>query len=782
MLSNYFKIALRLISRQKAFALINIFGLTTGLAGFILVMLYLNYELSFDKHHEKIERIHLVVRDSYLDNNVYNFTPTPFPFRDAIVSEFPEIEKATRLDEWTRLMVRNEDKVFEEGVTMADKDIFEIFTFNLLEGNIESALPSISSIAISKRIAEKYFGGGQALGKTLQVNGKFDFTVTAVYDNFPPTSSMRFDIILPVEFYKDLGRDLTQWNSNAYPVYLLLREGTDVAAFETKLRPRLGKQQSVDKPDDLFLHPVKDLYLHSFHHKDCPVKYVYIFGIIGIVILSLAGMNYVNMVTARSVQRAKEIGIRKSVGAGKKQVVLQFLGESVLFSLIALNFAVLMVELILPWFNTTIEKQLRIGYADPVTIISLVLIAVFAGILAGAYPAFYLSRFNPAIVLKSTASLKGGSFKSVLVIIQFAISITLIITTIILNKQFRYLLDLPVGFAKENILYFKLEDETRNQFESLAKELQDIPNVVSVTSAGHIPTEIFSNGGGYSWEGKDPSQDVLISSTRVHETYLQTFGMQLDAGRFFAPGEVTLDTANKVLKIVVNEKLAEIANFKDPVGKFIISDSWRLEIIGVVKNFNFTGMRSAQGPLMMFYGPTNTQWGFVKVNGDLEAVKNAVSTKYAKLFPQYPPNFQLLEDRIARYFGRVNKMATLFSYFTVMAVLISCLGLYGLASFIAEQRKKEMGIRKSLGASTTGLSFLMLKDFAIWIVIANAIGIPLAWYYAESMLAQYPFRTETSWWIFVAALLLSTAIALLTVLSQVLKTSKQNPAVVLKYE
>jgi putative ABC transport system permease protein len=781
MLSNYLKIALRLITRQKAFAFINIFGLTTGLIGFILVMLYVNYELSFNKHHEKLNRIHQVVRDSFLDNNVYHFTPTPYPLRDALIAEFPEVEKATRFDEWTRLMFRNDDKVFEEVVTMADKEIFEIFTFNFLDGDVKNALPSISSVAISKRTAQKYFGTDQAVGKTLQVNGKFDFTVSSVYDNMPPTSTMRFDVILPVEFYKDLGRDLTLWGANAYNLYLLLREGTDVAAFEAKLKPRLGKQQQQDKPDELFLHAFADAYLHNFRHKDCPVTYVYIFAIIGVVILSLAGMNYVNMVTARSVQRAKEIGIRKSIGAGKNQVVIQFLGESILFALIALNFAVLIVELLLPWFNTTIQKQLSIDYSNPVMIVILLLIAIFAGLAAGAYPAFYLSKFNPAAVLKNASSLKGGSFKSALVVFQFAISIALIITTIILNKQLNHLLQLPVGFEKENIFYFKLEDETRNQFDGLAKELEQIPNVVKVSSGGHIPTEIFSNGGGYSWEGKDPNQDVLISSTRAHDGYLKTFGMPLVAGRFFEPGEVTRDTTNKIFKVVANERLVEVANLKDPIGKFISRDGWRFEIIGVVKNFNFTGMNNIEGPLLIFYNNA-TQWGFVKVDGDIETVKNALIAKYSKMFPQYPPNFQLLEDKIELYFGRVNRMATLFTSFTIMAILISCLGLYGLASFIAEQRKKEMGIRKSLGATTTGLSLLMLKDFAIWIVIANAIAIPLAWYYAEDLLSKYAFRTEISWWIFVVAMLVSSVIALATVLAQVLKTSSQNPAMVLKYE
>ncbi|HEY0744914.1 MAG TPA: ABC transporter permease [Chryseosolibacter sp.] len=781
MLTNYLKIAFRLITRQKAFAFINIFGLTTGLIGFILVMLYVRYELSFNKHHEKLDRIHQVVRDSFLDNNVYHFTPTPYPLRDAIVAEFPEVEKATRFDEWNRMMFRNNDKVFEEVVTMADKDLFEIFTFKFIEGNAATALPSISSVAISKRTAQKYFGNEPALGRSLQVNGKFDFTVTAVYETLPITSSMRADVVLPAEFYKDLGRDLTSWGTNAYNLFVLLREGTNVAAFEEKLKPRQGKQQNIDKPDELFLHAYKDLYLHNFRHKECPVIYVYIFAGIGFVILALAGMNYVNIVTARSVQRAKEIGIRKSIGAGKSQVVAQFLGESILFALIALNFAVLTVELILPWFNTTIQKELSIEYSNPLMILTLVGIAVFAGLAAGAYPAFYLAKFNPATVLKNSGSLKGGSFKSVLVVIQFTISIALIITTIILNKQFNHLLRLPVGFAKENIFYFKLEDETSTQFESFAKEMEQVPNVLSVTSAQHIPTEIGSNGGGFSWEGKDPNTDVLISMTSAHDAYPRVFGMAMVAGRFYQPGEVVLDTANRITKVVVNERLTDIANLKDPIGKSISRGGWRFEIIGVVKNFNFTSMRKEEGPLMIFYNPV-TQWGFLKVQGDRETVKNAIIAKYSKLYPQYPPNFQLLEDKIELYHGRVNRMTALFSSFSLMAILISCLGLYGLASFIAEQRKKEMGIRKSLGATTTGLSLLMLKDFAIWILIANAIAIPLAWYYANDMLSTYTFRTEISWWIFIVAMVASTLIALATVLAQVLRTSTQNPAAVLKYE
>ncbi|HYG04559.1 MAG TPA: ABC transporter permease [Chryseosolibacter sp.] len=780
MISNYLKVVLRLITRQKSFAFLNIFGLTIGLIGFILIFLYVRYELTFNRHHEKLDRLHLVFRDVHIDNTTYHFTPVPYPFKDAIVQEFPEIEKATRYDAWNRFMFRYNEKAFDEPVLVADKELFDMFTFNFLEGNKDNPVPDAGKVAISKRIAEKYFGNEPAVGKSFQINGKHDVTVSSVYDNLPPNSSLQSDIILLMDFYKTLGWDLTAWNSNSTWVFVLLNENVDVNAFAQKLKPRLAKQQQ--STDELYLHPYKDYYLHGFHYKDGAIKYVIIFAIIGMIVIGLAAINYVNLVTARSVKRAKEIGIRKSVGAQKSQVVFQFLSESILFALIALNFAVLTVELILPWFNTIINKKLSIEYTNPAILFSLIGIAVVVGLIAGAYPAFYLSKFSPASVLKSSEKLRGGHFKSALVIVQFSVSIALIIVSIILYKQFNHLMNLPIGFDKKNIFYFKLENEPRASFESLRKEFESLPDVISVGASSHLPTEIGSNGGGYSWEGKDPNQDVLISFTRVDDGYANTFGMEVKHGRFFQPGEIVIDTVNKISKIVVNEKLTEITGFADPVGKHLTTDSWRFEIIGVVKDFNFQQNQAEVGPLMMFYNPGATNFGVVKVKGDAKVVKGQLEKAYAKLFPQYPPSFTLMDDRFQQYFARENKNAMLFGYFTFLAIIISCLGLYGLASFIAEQRRKEMGIRKALGANTSGLSLLMLKDFAIWILISNIIAIPLAWYYANDQLATYTFKTEISMWIFVAAALLSILIAAATVIFQVLKTAKQNPAMVLKYE
>jgi predicted permease len=782
MISNYLKVILRNLARQKAFAFINVFGLTIGLIGFIVIFLYIRYEVEFDRYHKKVERVYMVFRDVHLDNNIYNFTPVPYPFRDEIVNEFPEVEKATRIDAWNRFLFQFEEKTFDEPVTMADKDIFDIFTFDLVEGNAANPLPNENSVSISRKTAVKYFGDESAIGKVFHVNGKDDFTVTSVFENLPANVSVRYDIILPLEYHRKLGQDLSNWGMNAVNMIVLLHQGTDAAEFQKKLEPKLAQHQASDKPDKLFLHPFKDVHLHNFHYKGGAIQFVYLFSIIGVVILALAGINYVNLVTARSVRRAKEIGIRKTVGASKAQVILQFLGESVLLAIVALNFAVLAVELLLPFINPVIGKELALDYTNPAMILTLIGIAVATGLLAGLYPSFYLSRFSPSTVLKGSSMSGRGTFKSALVIVQFSVSITLIITSIVLYKQLVYLKTLPTGLAIENVLFFKLEDEPKRSIDGLRTSLGEVPGVSEVAIGGHLPSEIFSNGGGYNWEGKDPDQDVLISSTWADDGYLDAFGIRVLEGRYFGNEEITSDTINKITKVVINNRMSEIIGFDEPVGKMIQGGDWRFEIVGVVSDFNFVRMRSDVGPLMIFYSPQNGNFGFVRVDGDTEEVKRDLEKTYAKLFPQLPPDFRLYRDHYDNYFGNETQNARIFGYFTLLAIVISCLGLYGLASYIAEQRRKEMGIRKALGANTAGLSVLMLKDFGVWILIANAIAIPLAWYYASDLLSKYAFRTEISYWVFLLAAVASIAIAGITVVFQVTRTAGQNPASVLKYE
>jgi putative ABC transport system permease protein len=782
MFTSYFKIMARLVGRQKTFTFLNVFGFAIGLTGFILIFLFIRYEFSVDKFHQKLDRLYLIVRDSYYGENTYQFTPVPYPFKDVIVNEFPEIEKSVRMDPWNKFVFKHGSKLFEEQVLLADKEIFDMFTFNLLEGDKSHPLAGKFDVAISKKLADKYFQREKALGKILQVGGKFDFTVSAVYEDLPPNSTLQSDIILPLEFLGTLGNNMTYMGSNACLTYLLLQEGVDVKAFEEKLKPRLGKEQQRDKPDELFLHPFKDYHLHTFHYSGGFIETLYIFSVIGFAILLLAGINYVNLVTAKSVRRTKEISIRKTLGAYKIQLIKQFLGESTFLALLALTFAILFVELTLPFLNPLLNKKLFIDYANPFLMTALIGFALVTGLIAGTYPAFYLARLSPSSAMKQNEKTKGGSFKSALVVFQFTVSIALIITSILLNKQFNYLINLPVGFDKDNIFYFKLEDEVISQCARVKKEFSELPSVQSISLSSHLPLQIGWNGGGFEWEGKNADQEVLISFTQTDESYLKAFSIPLVEGRYFNEGEIVYDSVSLITKVVINKSLKDITGFKDAVGKYLRRENERFEIIGVIEDFNFYGNRDKSGPLLITYEPTQLNYGFVKFNGSPLAVKEQLEKKYSIMFPNYPSNFNLINDWYERGFTLTASNAKIYSYFTALAVIISCLGLYGLASFIAEQRRKEIGIRKVMGATTQGLTTLLLKDFGRWLLFANAIAIPLAWYYSNQLLEKYTYRTNISVWIFVVAAILSILIAGITVFGQVFRTARQNPADVLKCE
>lgn len=782
MFSNYLKIIARSILRNKTLAFLNIFGLAVGLSGFILILLFVRYEFSVDKFNEKLDRLHLVVRDSYFGDETYQFMPVPYPFKDMLVQEFPEIEKATRIDSWNKFVFKYKNTLFEESVVLADKEIFDMFTFFFIEGNKNSPLSGKFDVAISKHIADKYFPGESAVGKVMQVSGKFDFTVSAVYDNLPIFSTLKPDIILPFDFLSALGYDLTNMSSNACITYLLLQEGTDVKSFEKKLKPRLGKEQTSDKPDELFLHPVKDYYLHKFHYSGGLIETVYVFAAIGFGILLLAGVNYVNLVTARAATRAKEIGIRKTIGAPKLQLINQFLGESIFLTVLALGFAILLVEGTLPFLNPLLNKKLSIDYSDIVLIGTLIGIALVTGLAAGIYPAFYLAKLSPSSALQQTWKSRGSSFKSVLVVFQFAVSIALIVSSVLLNKQFNYLIHLPVGFDKDNIFYFKMEDEAINQYARLKKEFSELVSVESVSLSSHLPLQIAWNGGGFDWEGKDPNNDVLISFTQTDDNYLKTFSIPLIEGRYFREGEQVDDTVNHISKVVINKNLKELTGFKNAVGKYLRSGDQQYEIIGVVDDFSFYGNRGKSGPLMITYEPVQLSYGFIKFHGSSTTVREQLEKKYAAMFPNYPPNFNLVNDWYEKGFSLTASSASIYNYFTGLAIVISCLGLYGLASYIVEQRKKEISIRKVLGASTSRVLFLLLKDFGLWILLANVIAIPVSWYYSTILLEKYTYRTEVSIWIYVVAIAASVIIATITVFGQVFRTANQNPAEILKLE
>lgn len=780
MLSNYLKIMARSIRRHKAFAFINIFGLSIGLSGFILIFLFVRYEFSVDKYHEKIDRIYVVVRDSYYGSDKYQFMPLPYPFKDMLVQDFPEIEKATRTDPWNKFVFKYNDTQFEEQVLLADKEILEIFTFKLIEGSSSTALKEKFDVVISKRIANKYFPEEKALGRVLHVDGKYDFTVSAVYEDLPDFSTLKPDIIIPFEFLASVGYDLTNTSNNACLTYILMHDGTDVSKLEEKLKPKLGEVQPRENPDELFLHPFKDLYLYNFHYSGGLIETVYIFTLIGFAILVLAGINYVNLVTARATRRAKEIGIRKAIGASKSQLIIQFFGESILLTLLALGFAIFFVEISLPFLNPLLNKKLFIDYGSPLFLATLVGFSLATGLISGIYPAFYLAKLSPMTIIQ-TEKLGGKSVKAALVVFQFTVSIALIVSSVLLNKQFEYLINLPVGFEKRDIFFFKMEDEAIIQYDRVKKEFSELSYVESISLSSHLPLQISWNGGGFEWDGKDSDKDVLISFTQTDDNYLKTFSIPLIEGRYFNEGEQVDDTINNITKIVINRSLKNLTNFKEAVGKHLRNSGQKFEIIGVIEDFNFYGNRGQSGPLIITYEPKKLSYGFIKFQGLQSLVKEQLEEKYSTIFPNYPPNFNLLNDWYESGFSITSSNAIIYRYFTGLAIIISCLGLYGLASFIIEQRKKEISIRKVMGATTEKMTILLLKDFGQWILLANAIAMPISWYYGTQLLEKYTFHTEISVWIYLQALIASILIAGITVITQVLRIARQNPAEALKY-
>lgn len=775
MFKNYLKIALRVLVRQKSYAALNILGLTFGLVGFIIIFLIVRDELSYDRSNEKLESLYVMGQDQFYGANTYHFTSMPPPLRSLLEETIPEITAATRYNS-RKLSLKPSDESFNERVTFADSAIFNMLTFNIMEGDENFPLQGMYSMSISQKIAQKLFKDENALGKTLTVRDDFDFTITSVFEDLPYNVSYRPEIVVPFAFMEKLGMDLNYWGNNQFPIIVALDNNADLNTVNDKVRDLLKDKQ--ESTAELFLHPLKDLHLHNLRYKGGSIEYVYIFIIIGLAILVLACINFMNMATARSVKRSKEIGVRKAVGATRKQVMLQFFGESILLSLISLNFAIVMVEFFLPTVNTLTNKHLFIDYGNFILLGSFLLIGLITGLLAGAYPALYLSSFSPVAVLRNIVnSGAGSSFRKVLVVFQFAISVTLIICTSIVYSQLNFLMTADIGMDREHIVYFPMGNSVVQNMESFRAELNQLPMVEIVSESTHLPNSIYSNGGGWNWKGKDPEEDLLISMTSSDERFAETFGLEMAQGRFF-DANIASDSIGK---IVINQQLAEILWGDESVDKIIFREGGEsYEIIGIAKNFNINDLRREIPPLIMFCNAWDKEILSIRLIGNEQIAREAIGNVYKEMFPDTPMELSSFEQNIENQYKREQKLGDVFKYFAILAVIISCLGLYGLSTFMAEQRKKEMGIRKTLGASSPIIVRMMLSDFTRWVFIANIIAWPVAWYITNQWLEKFAFHVSFGWWTFVVAGMSSLLIAVFTVMFQSIKTAMANPVYALK--
>jgi len=797
MIRNYIKIALRNISRQKSYAFINIFGLAIGFTCALLIFSWVYDELTYDRFHENLDRIYRVEQDQFYSGRAFHVTVTPYPSGEGWEKEIPEIAESVRLA-WVGnlLFKKGEQAFFEDNIRAADSSLFDVFTFPLKYGNPQTALTKPYSMVLSHEVANKYFGDDNPLGKTLRVDNQYEFTITGVLEEIPNNSSLNFRVLVPFDFLKTTGDYSESWGNNSIQTAVMLKENAQPGPVDQKLT-EVVKSHVVGEDDDpdeyrtrFMLAPFKKIHLHSyfgFGHPPGQIQNVYIFSVIGIFILIIAAINYMNLATARASKRAREIGLRKVTGAYRRHLIGQFFGESIITVIIAAFLSLIMVGLLMDQFNTLAGKEISINFLKtPVFLGGLVGITLFTGILAGSYPAMYLSRFSPVAVMKGEFGISSKAWlRKTLVVVQFTLSVFLVVGTLLVYKQLNYMQQRKLGYDKEHVLYTRLHGDIRNSYEVIREAFAGAPEVQHVTAASHLPSNIGSSSGSVDWDGKDPEQTVLVSQSIVDFDYIETLNIPIARGRSFSRDYSTDRATDSTGAFIINEEMARIMEKDNPIGeRFAFMGMEQGQIIGVMKNFHFHSMRNAIEPLAIAVAyPQFLNYMMVRLRpGNVKNSVDKLKAIWQKVMPQYPFEYHFLDEQYDDMYRAETRMGALLKYFAIMAVLIACLGLFGLAAFMAENRTKEIGIRKALGSTSQQIVVLLSREFSRLVAIATIIAIPASWLYLDHWLQDYAYKTSLSWWIFALAAVLAFVIALLTVSYQAIKAARANPSNSLRYE
>ncbi len=788
MFKNYLKITLRNIGRNKAFSLINISGLAIGMACCILILLWIQDELSFDRFHRHANRLGRVIAEvEYSGQRPWAVTEAPLA--QALKEEYPDIVQSTRIQLGRNFRVRYGEKQFNETHNIfAEPVFFEMFTFPFLKGNPKTALRGKRSVVITEKMAQKYFGDDEPMGKILNFNDRIDFQVTGVLKNIPKNSHLQFDFILLFNLLEDLGQDINNWGNFNFFTYVLLEKKSSYDEVNQKISGYL-EAINPDTNAHLFIQLVKQIHLYSDFEYDVlaannsDYKYIFIFSSIALFVLLIACINFMNLTTARSSNRAKEVAMRKVVGAYRKNIIRQFFGESILFSMIALGFAFAFVFFFLPVFNDLSDKQLVLDFTDNIAIpLGLIGIALFTGLLSGLYPSIYLSSFQPTKILKRVfgADPKSYAFRKVLVVAQFFLSVILIIGTTVVHNQIDYIKNRKLGFNKENLLYIPLVGKIRQQYETVKNELLRNANILSVTASSNLPS--FGRNwatGNLDWEGKNPEETIHMQGVDVDYDFFKTFGMNMKEGRSFSRN-FSLDENNGV---ILNETAINAMGLQSPVGKRLSIRNWQGTIIGVVQDYNFKSLHNKIEPLILVMVNRQLNYLFVRIKSqDISNTIKFLRNKWESYNLQYPFEYGFVDTLLDNLYKNEEIVKTLFNYFTFLAIFISCLGLFGLAFYLTEQRTKEIGIRKVLGASVSKIVSMLSKEFLKWVLIANILAWPVAYYFMDKWLQNFAYRTNLKIWMFLFSGVLALLIALLTVSYQAIKAARANPADSLRYE
>lgn len=794
MLKNYFRIAVRTILKQRLHSGINILGLTIGLSCCMLIMLWVRDELSYDRFHQNASRVfRLVVMDR--DDASKGIAKIPGPWCETLEKEFPEVEKAARLIYRDRFYVQYNGKTFlEEEVLYADPAIVNVFDFHWLAGDRDRALDAPNSVVITHTMAQKYFGDEDPIGKSLKFGQQNLYQVTGVIDDFPSTSHVQFSCLVSMTSFNPWFKN--DWQMSNYYTYVLLKESADLKILEQKIErySQMHLDESKRLKSRFEFQPLTAIHLNSKLARELSVNgditYVYVFSAVALFIVLIAGFNFVNLSTARSLQRSKEVGIRKVVGASRRQLIRQFLGESLVVTTIASLLALAVVEVVLPFFNTLTQKNLQLVWYQPVDLIGWIGLTLIIGAAAGFYPALVLSGFKPIYALKDKITGSSKSFlRQSLVTCQFTICIALLVCTLVIIDQLKFIQTKNLGFGKDQVLILSmLNDKSIKSHSATIKEtLKNIPGVTGVTlTSGRL-------GGGdwgmpMNYEGARSGEQLTTRVLMIDEDYIPTMQMQIVRGRNFSQSMTTDENG-----FIINETTMNQLGWKDPIGKYLErpiekgkDGRWtyrREPVIGVVKDFHFRSLHQKIEPLVMYMQKENDNYFFVRISGSdvLSTVRN-IENAWNKIVPETAVEFQFLDELFERMYVAETRFAKIISLFSLIGIAIGCLGLYGLVSYVTIQRQKEIGIRKVLGASVSNIIMLLSKEFTKWVLFANLIAWPIAYYFMSRWLENFAYRETMTPGVFVLSGAVALGIALLTVSFQALKAAMANPVEALKCE
>jgi ABC-type antimicrobial peptide transport system permease subunit len=789
MLKNYFKIALRNIWKNKGFSFINISGLAVGMASAVLILLWIQSEVTYDQFHERKDRIYQAWNKATFSGKLQCWSTTPKVLASALSRDLPEVEHATRVNWGSRFLFSLGEKRISELGNIVDSNFLQVFSFPLLKGNPKTVLMDMHSVVLTEKFAEKLFGDEDPMGKIVKLDNKDNFKVTGVLKDLPNNTRFQFEYLLPWSYLRSTGGDDENWGNNSTSTYVLLKENASFASANSKIKKIKTRYDKNEDPKwEMFIYPMSRWRLYSNFKNGVEdggkIEFVRMFGVVAIFILLIACINFMNLSTARSEKRAKEVGIRKVVGAQKRFLVGQFIGESILLAFFAGILALIIVQLSLPGFNQLTDKKLFIDFGSAGFWAAAVAFILVTGILAGSYPAFFLSSFQPVKVLKGTFKASNALItpRKTLVVLQFTFAILLIICTIIVKQQIDYAKNRELGYNRNNLIYHFLTGDLTKNYTLVKNELLNKGIATSVCRMSAPITQSWSDTWGVQWEGKDPNDKTDFDIVTADENLGPTVGVEFIKGRDFDLQKFPTDTSSAIL----NESAAKAMGFKEPVGQVIKNWDREWRIVGVIKDFILRSPYHPMNPMVIQNAPSGDWFNVMHIkfndkNSTAQNLKSAESI-FKKFNTEFPFEYKFVDEEYATKFEDEKRTSTLAALFAGLTIFISCLGLFGLATYMAENRTKEIGVRKVLGASVGGIAALLSKDFLKLVLISFVIASPIAWWAMYQWLQDYPYRVSIQWWVFVLTGIISVLIAVFSVSYQAIKAAIANPVKSLRTE